>query len=201
MIRSLSGKILDIFENLVILDVNGIGFEILCSRSILSSCEINKEIKIITCLQFSEAGAVVYGFSSEREREFFLRLTSVKGVGGRTGIAILSELSLDTVVNAISSADVKAFMRVPGIGKKTAERLCFELKNIASLKTMTQDLDTKSSSNQGHVENVIDALLSLGFTRADAGGVINLLRAAHGEDFNKLSEEDLLRMSLRELHK
>ena len=201
MIRSLSGKILDIFENLVILDVNGIGFEILCSRSILSSCEINKEIKITTCLQFSEAGAVIYGFASEREREFFLRLTSVKGVGGRTGIAILSELSLDTVVNAISSADVKAFMRVPGIGKKTAERLCFELKNIASLKTISQDLDTKSPSNQGHVENVIDALLSLGFTRADAGGVINLLRAAHGEDFNKLSEEDLLRMSLRELHK
>mgnify|MGYP002624489150 CR=1 FL=1 len=199
MIRSLSGKILDIFENLVILDVNGIGFEILCSRSILSSCEINKQIKITTCLQFSEAGAVIYGFASEREREFFLRLTSVKGVGGRTAIAILSELSIDRVVNAISSADINAFMKVPGIGKKTAERLCFELKNIAELKSMTQDLETTSKSS-GHVENVIDALLSLGFTRSDAGGVINLLRAAHGEDFNKLSEEDLLRMSLRELH-
>ncbi len=200
MIRSLSGKILDILENLVILDVHGIGFEILCSRSILSSCEINKEIKITTSLQFSEAGAVIYGFSSEREREFFLRLTSVKGVGGRTAIAILSELSLDNVVNAISSADVKAFMRVPGIGKKTAERLCFELKNISGLKTITQDF-AKPADNQNYVENVIDALLALGFTRADAGGVINLLRAAHGEDFNKLSEEDLLRMSLRELHK
>ena len=63
MIRSLSGKILDILENLVILEVNGIGFEILCSRSILNSCEINKEVKIITCLQFSEAGAVIYGFA------------------------------------------------------------------------------------------------------------------------------------------
>ena len=201
MIRSLSGTVSDIFENLVILDVNGIGFEIICSRSILNSCGINKEIKITTCLQFSEAGAVVYGFSSEREREFFLRLTGVKGVGGRTAIAILSELSLDTVVNAISSADVKAFMRVPGIGKKTAERLCFELKNISGLKTMAQDSDTTVPKSSGQVENVIDALLSLGFTRADAGGVINLLRAAHGDDFNKLSEEDLLRMSLRELHK
>ena len=200
MIRSLSGTVSDIFENLVILDVNGIGFEIICSRSILSSCVIDKEIKITTCLQFSESGAVIYGFSSEREREFFLRLTSVKGVGGRTAIAILSELSLDTVVNAISSADVKAFMRVPGIGKKTAERLCFELKNISGLKTMAQDSDTVPKSS-GQAENVIDALLSLGFTRADAGGVINLLRAAHGDDFNKLSEEDLLRMSLRELHK
>ena len=204
MIRSLNGKILDILENLVILDVNGIGFEILCSRSVLNSCEINKEIKITTCLQFSEAGAVIYGFASEQEREFFLRLTSVKGVGGRTAIAILSELSLDRVVNAISSADVKEFMRVPGIGKKTAERLCFELKNIASLKTMMQDSEPKSlddHNNKNLVENVIDALISLGFTRSDAGGVINLLRAAHGEYFNKLNEEDLLRMSLRELHK
>ena len=156
---------------------------------------------ITTNLQISEAGAVIYGFASEREREFFLRLTSVKGVGGRTAISILSELSIDDVVNAISSADVNAFMRVPGIGKKTAERLCFELKNIAGLKVMSQKSDVISKSSSGHVESVIDALLSLGFTRSDAGGVINLLRAAHGEDFNKLSEEDLLRMSLRELHK
>ena len=198
MIRSLTGKVSDIFENIIILDVNGIGFEILCSRSVLSSCKINDNIKIVTCIQFSESGAVIYGFNSEREREFFLRLTSVKGVGGKTGIAILSELSIDDVINAISSADVNAFMRVSGIGKKTAERLCFELKNITGLKILTPSHETKSS---GIVENVIDALLGLGFTRADAGGVINLLRAAHGENFNKLSEEDLLRMSLRELHK
>ena len=200
MIRSLTGKVLDILENIIILDVNGIGFEILCSRSVLSSCEVGNEIKITTCLQISEAGAVIYGFASEREREFFLRLTSVKGVGGRTGIAILSELSIENVINAISSADVNSFMRVPGIGKKTAERLCFELKNIAGLKVMSQEINSGSKPS-GHVENVIDALLSLGFTRSDAGGVINLLRAAHGEDFNKLSEEDLLRMSLKELHK
>ena len=201
MIRSLNGKVLDILENIIILDVNGIGFEILCSRSVLSSCEISKEMTITTSLQISESGAVIYGFASEREREFFLRLTSVKGVGGRTAIAILSELSIDDVVNAISSADVNAFMRVPGIGKKTAERLCFELKNIAGLKIMSQKAEINSKSSSGHVENVIDALLSLGFSRSDAGSVINLLRAAHGEDFNKLSEEDLLRMSLRELHK
>ena len=200
MIRSLSGKVLDIFNNIVILDVNGIGFEILCSRSVLNFCKVNEAVKIVTCLQFSESGAVIYGFESEREREFFLRLTSVKGVGGRTAIAILSELSIDNVVNAISSADVNAFMRVSGIGKKTAERLCFELKNISELKTLSPVSDTKTKSS-GSIENVIDALLSLGFTRSDAGGVINLLRAAHGENFEKLSEEDLLRMSLRELHK
>ena len=201
MIRSLTGKVLDVLENLVILDVNGIGFEIICSRSVVNSCKVNDAIKIITSLQFSESGAVIYGFASEREREFFLRLTSVKGVGGRTAIAILSQISIDNVINAISSADVNVFMKVSGIGKKTAERLCFELKNIAELKSMTREANPDTAKSSGSVENVIDALLSLGFSRSDAGGVINLLRAAHGEDFNKLSEEDLLRMSLRELHK
>ena len=200
MIRTLTGKVSDILNNIIILDVNGIGFEILCSRSILSFCKLNENVKITTCIQFSESGAVIYGFESEREREFFLRLTSVKGVGGRTAIAILSELSIDNVINAISSADVNAFMRVSGIGKKTAERLCFELKNISGLKVLTPPQKSESKSS-GSVENVIEALLGLGFTRSDAGGVINLLRAAHGDDFNKLNEEDLLRMSLRELHK
>lgn len=202
MIRSLTGKVLDLFENLIILDVNGIGFEIICSRSVLNTCKINQPAKIITSLQFSESGAVIYGFKSEREREFFLRLTSVKGIGGRTAIAILSELSIEDVINAISNADITAFTRVPGIGKKTAERLCFELKNISGLRENPQALSSTGKPEQNKtVPDVIDALISLGFTRADAGGVINLLRAAHGEDFAKLSEEDLLRLALKELHK
>ncbi len=203
MIRSLSGQILDILDNLLILDVNGIGFEILCSRSVLNNCKIGEKIRVITCLQISESGAIIYGFNSEREREFFIRLTSVKGVGGKTGIAILSELSLDEVVRAVSSADLNAFTRVSGIGKKMAERLCFELKNIAALKIIGGESEQKISGSEkiSHADSVIDALLSLGFSRSDAGGVINLLRAAHGEDFNSLSEEDLLRLALRELHR
>lgn len=199
MIRSLTGLVLDVLGNTLILDVNGIGFEVICSRSALGACSVGENIRIITSFQFSEVGAVIYGFASERERELFTRLTAVKGVGGRTAVAILSELSLDAVVEAVMSADVAAFARVPGIGKKTAERLCFELKNIASLRTT--DSDTQPPAKTDSAANVMDALLSLGFSRADAGGVINLLRAAHGEDFGKLSEEDMLRLALRELHK
>ena len=199
MIRSLNGKVLDILGNIIILDVNGIGFEIICSRSVINSCRINEPSRIITSLQFSEAGAVIYGFISELEREFFLKITGVKGIGGRTGIAILSELSSDEILDAVASADVSVFMRVSGIGKKTAERLCFELKNIDSLKVTAHEANPVRKSD--NAASVIDALLSLGFTKADAGGVINLLRAAHGEDFASLNEEDLLRLALRELHK
>ena len=199
MIRSLSGKVLDVQGSVVILEVNGIGFEVLCSRGVIDECERGRDARIITSLQFSEAGAVIYGFASENERAFFARLTGVKGVGGRTAIAILSELSLEAVVEAVRSADVSAFARVPGIGKKTAERLCFELKNIDALSAAVRE--EQSGPKTDSAGAVIDALLSLGFTRADAGGVINLLRAAHGEDFASLSEEDMLRLALRELHK
>ncbi len=142
---------------------------------------------------------MIYGFASEREREFFLRITGVKGVGGRTAIALLSEMPVDSILQAISTADVAALSRVPGIGKKTAERLCFELKNIAELRTLggSDDIPEKADT----AESVIAALLSLGFSRLDAGGVINLLRAAHGESFDALNEEDLLRLALKELHR
>ncbi|MBQ7560587.1 MAG: Holliday junction branch migration protein RuvA [Synergistaceae bacterium] len=203
MIRSLNGQVLDILDNLLILDVNGIGFEILCSRSVLNNCKTGENLRVITSMQISESGAVIYGFNSEQEREIFIRLTSIKGVGGKTGIAILSELSINEIVNAVTSADLNAFTRVSGVGRKMAERLCFELKNIAALKIIGgQDISSQEIiKSSGHADSVIDALLSLGFSRSDAGGVVNLLRAAHGEDFNSLSEEDLLRLALRELHK
>lgn len=199
MIRTLSGKVSDILGSLVIIEVSGIGFEVICSRSVLGKLRPGDDARIITSLQVSESGSVLYGFGSELEREFFLRLTSVKGVGGRTAIAVLSELSIDEAVSAVSSADISAFTRVPGIGRKTAERLCFELKNIASLRTDHEDMN--SQTKHDNAEGVIDALLSLGFTRSDAGGVINLLRAAHSEDFSGLSEEELLRLALRELRR
>jgi len=202
MIRSLNGQVLDILDNLLILDVNGIGFEILCSRSVLNNCKTGENLRVITSMQISESGAVIYGFNSEQEREIFIRLTSIKGVGGKTGIAILSELSINEIVNAVTSADLNAFTRVSGVGKKMAERLCFELKNIAALKIIGgQDISSQEIKSSGYADSVIDALLSLGYSRADSGKVINLLRAAHGENFNSLSEEDLLRLALREIHK
>ena len=183
--------------------MNGLGFEVICSRSVLENCNLNENMKLVTNLQFSETGAVIYGFMSEREREFFLKLTSVKGIGGKTAISILSELSIEEVINAVSTADFSAFSRVPGIGKKTAERLCFELKNLSSFKNT--EVNTKkhveNSSVNSVVSSIMEALLSLGFSQSDAAGTINMIRAAQGENFNKLDEENLLRLALRELHK
>ncbi len=154
-------------------------------------------------LQISEAGVALYGFASERERELFLKVTAIKGVGGRTGMAILSALSVDEVLRAVSLADAAAFTRVPGIGKKTADRLCFELRNLLPdgvMDSVPAAGGVAFTSSQA-ADTVAEALLSLGFSQADAGSVLALLRAAQGEDFDRMDEEKLLKLALRELHK
>ena len=202
MLRILTGEVLDISENYIVLDVNGLGFEILCSQSALNLCELNKRVRLVVYLQISEAGASLFGFESERERKIFLKIISIKGIGGKSAMAVLSTLNINEILNAVASSDALAFTRVPGIGRKTAERLCFELKNILKddliININTEDVNNNKA---GAVSTVSDALISLGFSQADIAGAFKLLRAARGDEFNNLSEEDLLRLALKELNK
>ena len=202
MLRVLTGEVLDISENYIVLDVNGLGFEILCSQSALNLCELNKHVRLVVYLQISEAGAFLFGFESERERKIFLKIISIKGIGGKSAMAVLSTLNINEILNAVAGSDASAFTRVPGIGRKTAERLCFELKNILK-DDLVININTEDVNNNkaGAVSTVSDALISLGFSQADIAGAFKLLRAARGDEFNNLSEEDLLRLALKELNK
>ena len=203
MIRSLCGEVLSATDKSVILDVNGLGFEISCSRGALALCSPGERARLTAYLQISEAGAFLFGFANETERELFLKITSIKGIGGRTGMAILNVMSADEVVRAVSLADVNTFMRVPGIGKKTAERLCFELRSAIS-KELTSAAVTAAGFPvpiSRVCDTVADALRSLGFDQADAAAALNLVRAALGEDFEKLDEEKLLKAALKELQR
>jgi Holliday junction DNA helicase RuvA len=183
------------------LDVSGLGFEISCSRGALALCNPGKTARLTTYLQISEAGAFLFGFANETERELFLKITSIKGIGGRTAMSILGVLSADEVVRAVAMADVNAFMRVPRIGKKTAERICFELKS-ALPKEITYVLPVGAAVPASRVsDTVAEALRSLGFDHADAAAALNLVRAALGEDFEKLDEEKLLKAALKELQR
>jgi Holliday junction DNA helicase RuvA len=188
-------------ETSVILDVNGLGFEISCSRGAGALCSPGKTARLTTFLQISEAGAFLFGFANETERRLFLKITSIKGIGGRTAMAVLGVLSVDEIVRAVSMADVNTLMRAPGIGKKTAERLCFELKNAIS-KEFASAMTGGFQIPSGRVsDTVTDALRSLGFDQTDAAAALNLVRAALGEDFDKLDEEKLLKATLKELQR
>ena len=201
MIRSLCGEVLSATETSVILDVNGLGFEISCSRGALALCGPGERARLTTYLQISEAGAFLFGFANEIERRLFLKITSIKGIGGRTAMAILSVLSADEVVRAVSMADLTTFTRVPGIGKKTAERLCFELRNVLPGEFSSVTSAGFSTPANRVSDTVADALRSLGFDQADAAAALNLVRAALGEDFEKLDEEKLLKAALKELQR
>ncbi|MBQ9581035.1 MAG: Holliday junction branch migration protein RuvA, partial [Synergistaceae bacterium] len=171
MLRVLTGEVLDISENYIVLDVNGLGFEILCSQSALNLCELNKRVRLVVYLQISEAGASLFGFESERERKIFLKIISIKGIGGKSAMAVLSTLNINEILNAVAGSDASAFTRVPGIGRKTAERLCFELKNILK-DDLVININTEDVNNNkaGAVSTVSDALISLGFSQADIAG-------------------------------
>ena len=200
MIRSLYGSVLSIKESGVVLDVNGLGFDILCSRGALSLCSLGGMVRLTTYLQFSEAGAALFGFMDETERELFLKITTIKGIGGRTGMIILSVLSASEIVRAVSLADIDSFMRVPGVGRKTAERICFELKNSLS-KDFTLHTTGATVPPSRVADTVGDALRSLGFTQGDVSAVFGVLRAALAEAFDKMDEEGLLKAALKELHR
>jgi Holliday junction DNA helicase RuvA len=201
MIRSLCGQVLSTTENSVVLDVNGLGFEVLCSRGARGLCSPGARARLITYLQVSEAGALLFGFANETERELFLKITAIKGIGGRTAMTILGVLPVDEVVRAISLADVAAFTRVPGVGRKTAERLCFELKDTLP-EEFAMALPSGLPAPVSRVADTVgDALRSLGFSQGDASAALGVVRAALGGDFDQLSEERLLKAALKELQR
>ncbi|MDR1731851.1 MAG: Holliday junction branch migration protein RuvA [Synergistaceae bacterium] len=204
MIRSLCGEVLSVTETNVVLDVNGLGFDINASRGALSLCSPGDRVRLTAWLQISEAGVALFGFADEAEREIFLKITTIKGIGGRTAMAVLSVLSAEEIVRAVSMADVDSFVRVPGVGRKTAERICFELKNsLSTLSSLTLPQTGEKNVLPGNrvVDTVGDALRSLGFSQGEAASALALVRAAQGEDYDKMDEESLLRAALKALHR
>ena len=201
MIRSLCGEVLSVTEASVVLDVGGLGFDVLCSRGALALCLPGERVRLTAYLQISEAGVALFGFANETEREIFLKITGIKGIGGRTGMTILSVLSADEIVRAVSMSDVNAFVRVPGVGRKTAERIWFELKNSLP-KEFSSIAHSGASSPPSRVADTVgDALRSLGFGQSDVVTALSVVRAALGEDFDALDEEKLLKAVLKELQR
>jgi Holliday junction DNA helicase RuvA len=200
LLRSVEGKILQITQENVILDVNGFGLDILCSGSALRLCEECESVRLTTYLQVSESGITLFGFSSELERDVFLKLITVKGVGGRVGLAILRTLSPSQVVRSIVASDIDTFLQVPGVGKKTAERLCFELKRHLSEEMIAEFAEEEEIIPTMLAKNTVAAALrSLGFTQNEVYTVMNRLKREMGAEFETAKEEVLLKQALREL--
>ena len=161
MIAGVKGTIEAIGSNWVIVDVGGISFQVFLPTSTLSTLSVvGQQAKLHTHLQVREDNLTLYGFSSARELALFQTLITVKGIGPKIGLAMLSAMDVEQLTMAIASGDANLLTAIPGIGKKTAERIVLELKDkIGESWMITQDLE----SVQGNSE-VISALTSLGYS-------------------------------------
>jgi Holliday junction DNA helicase RuvA len=151
----------------VYLEVNGLGFELNVSLNTYSAIQNMAEGRLYTYLQVKEDGHSLYGFYEKEEKEIFLLLISISGVGASTARMMLSSLRPDEVNKAIAQSNVKLLESVKGIGKKTAERIVLELKDkIGKQPTATQGLSSPTFST---VEgDALNALVSLGISRNQA---------------------------------
>lgn len=192
MISTLQGELLARQDSSVILEVGGVGFEVFMSmRDIAGLPEPGTKIRILTKLVVRDDALVLYGFATAEARNVFDKLTGVSGVGPKVALAVLSTYSPSEVASYIEVQDVAAVQRVPGVGKKMASRIILELKG--SLDSLSEASREASGAVPGTVlSGVVEALLSMGFTQAEA----ELSLKGHPEQGN---ESTLLQYALRRL--
>jgi len=198
MLRSLYGQVLQVQDDVVVLEANGLGFEIQCSRRAAENCAEGEMARIQTFLLVNESGISIFGFADDEERRLFLEFLAVKGVGGRMAMTLLRADAPQTLIRAILSSDMAMLTRIPGIGRKTAERLCFELKDRLSKDFPVLSGGTTGSFQQLGGNEVIEALLGLGFSRSEASGAVRSALVQAGE---AAREEEILESALRLLNR
>lgn len=166
MIGRIQGILISVHPPRLIVDCQGVGYEIDVPMSTLYQLpDVNQKITLLTHLQVREDAQQLFGFATETEREAFRQLIKISGVGSRTALAILSGMSVNELAQAIALQESDRLTQVPGIGKKTAERLCLELKGkLAPDLGMAhgKPLAIEASSE------VLQALLALGYSEKEA---------------------------------
>ena len=181
MIAYLRGKVLTTTAETAILDVNGVGYEVYCSGGAFRTLTVGAIGEVYTYLQVKEDGMTLFGFDSPKEKELFLKLISVSGVGPKMGISILATLSADDFAMAIATADVKRLSAVKGLGKKTAEKIVLELHGkISALEVLGASEDALTPAPEkaapaklsAQDEEAVAALMGLGFTRAESAQAV-----------------------------
>jgi len=175
MIGRLNGVLLEKTPPLVLLDVNGVGYECEVPMSTFYNLPaVGERVVLLTQFIVREDAQLLYGFGSDRERLTFRQLVKVNGVGPKMALSILSGLSVEDLVAAITMQETATLVRVPGVGKKTAERLLLELKDKFSMDGATLGSAHTTKSAAG---DVLNALLTLGYNEREALAAVKQLPA------------------------
>lgn len=169
MIGRLTGTLLEKHPPQVLLEVQGVGYEIDVPMSTFYDLPVvGTQVTLYTHLVIREDMHLLFGFATEPERQTFRMLVKISGIGARTALALLSGLSVPDLHRAVSAQDSARLVKVPGIGKKTAERLLLELRDKLDLAVLNSDHAASSTSES----DILNALLSLGYSDREASWAI-----------------------------
>jgi len=199
MIGQLRGQLLSKKPNTLLVDVKGVGYEVFIPLT--SFYELpgeGSEITLKIHTHAREDALILFGFCSQREKDLFLKLISISGVGPKLAIAILSGAQVEELAQAIADGNLARLTAIPGVGRKTAERLVLELKNQVTAFLLPEQV--KAAQDGGRLtaleEDVLSALTNLGYSRSSAEKALSVtLRSMEGER----SFEEVLRNTLRQL--
>lgn len=170
MIAYISGILKSKQEGEIVVDAGGIGYQIFVSNNTLSSLpNTNDEVEIYTYLHLREDGAILYGFASAEEKQLFLKLITVSDIGPKKAMGILSGMNLSDLMIAIATSDLKLLSKIKGLGVKTAERLCLELKDKINVLGAVSYQEPEMTSV---VAQAIETLVSLGMSKTQATEIV-----------------------------
>ena len=170
MIASIRGEVISRAEDSLVVDVGGVGFLVHAAPAFCRTVQVGETIFLHTYLVVREDALNLYGFETEELRNFFILLLGVNGVGPRISLSIVSTLSIDVIRKAVLSEQADAFARVPGVGKKTAQKILLHLQGkvggeLSGLAAQTLDVDAE----------VLDALTGLGYSVVEAQAALQSL--------------------------
>lgn len=198
MIASLSGTVGPVALDRLVLVIGGVGMLVHTTPAVAASLRRGDEASLATSLVVREESLTLYGFPTERERDMFETVQTVSGVGPRLALAMLSVMSPEEVVEALSAGDLTALQKIPGVGKKSAERLVLELRDKVSGGGVAYAMGGTASAPAATVvkDQVGEALVGLGWNAKQAGDAVDKVVAEAGPDADVAT---LLRLALRML--
>lgn len=199
MIGRLRGELLSVEGGMAVVDCGGVGYEVLVPESVLVRMPpVESRVDLLTRQIFREDGVTLYGFLEPFQRRLFDLLLEVKGCGPKIGLALIGQLGEDTVATAITGQDPRTLSRATGVGPRLAERIILELKDKMTEESFLRKVEAsvaKKGARQYPPDELVDALLALGYKRSEVEAVADDARA------QSENVEDQLRFALRSLQR
>lgn len=207
MIGRLSGTLAEKFPPEILIECAGVGYEVtMPMTSIYALPELNEQAVVYTHFVVREDAQLLYGFANTTERKLFRLLIKVNGVGPKLALAVLSAMSADQFVSCVAHDDVTGIVKIPGVGKKTAERLLIEMRDrlkdwkVTSTTPATDAMPVQLEAEQTFVNNfndhkgdAINALISLGYKPAQADKAVKQVYS------DEMKSEDIIRLALKSM--